>query len=221
MAESYQICWATPSSDFGLILPPSPLAMRIFCRVGPQNFPNPAPRRPSATPLDRQRTFSADPPDVHEAYYEFEPQTTVVEQGQGGTTFFVLQTGSLEVSVNGQVMNTLSPGTAFGGLALLYNCPRTATVKALVSMPWSWQGLGHREETKVSETNRRIGFVMGRGPTIISGRCLPMTAYREFGQTKFRGHFRSEVGTFGLLLQTSATTLREIGRLGRGSDIGR
>ncbi|CAE7879282.1 egl-4, partial [Symbiodinium microadriaticum] len=35
------------------------------------------------------------------------------------------------VSVNGNVCNTVSEGQAFGSLALLYNCPRTATVKAL------------------------------------------------------------------------------------------
>ncbi|CAE8651122.1 unnamed protein product, partial [Polarella glacialis] len=34
------------------------------------------------------------------------------------------------VSVNGKVCNTVHEGQAFGGLALLYNCPRTATVRA-------------------------------------------------------------------------------------------
>jgi len=64
-------------------------------------------------------------------YYEFNRGDAIVEQGKVGTTFFVTQTGRLEVSVSGNVMNTLAQGTAFGGLALLYNCPRTATVKAL------------------------------------------------------------------------------------------
>jgi len=66
-------------------------------------------------------------------YYEFSKGDMVVEQGKMGTTFFVMQQGALQVSVNGQVMNTLAPGKAFGGLALLYNCPRTATVTALES----------------------------------------------------------------------------------------
>jgi len=64
-------------------------------------------------------------------YFEFRRNDVVVEQGKMGTTFFVTQSGTLEVSVNGSVYNTLAAGKAFGGLALLYNCPRTATVKAL------------------------------------------------------------------------------------------
>lgn len=64
-------------------------------------------------------------------YFEFRKNDLIVEQGKMGTTFFVTQQGTLEVSVNGSVYNTLAAGKAFGGLALLYNCPRTATVRAL------------------------------------------------------------------------------------------
>lgn len=64
-------------------------------------------------------------------FFEFLPGEAVVEQGTTGNTFFIAQTGSLQVSVNGNVCNTVSEGQAFGSLALLYNCPRTATVKAL------------------------------------------------------------------------------------------
>jgi len=64
-------------------------------------------------------------------YFEFRSNEFIVQQGKSGTTFFVTQKGSCEVSVNGHIMNTLPHGKAFGGLALLYNCPRTATVKAI------------------------------------------------------------------------------------------
>jgi len=64
-------------------------------------------------------------------FFEFLPGEAVVEQGTTGNTFFIAQTGSLQVSVNGNVCNTVSEGQAFGSLALLYNCPRTATVKAV------------------------------------------------------------------------------------------
>ncbi|CAJ1368527.1 unnamed protein product [Effrenium voratum] len=59
-----------------------------------------------------------------------------------GTTFFVTHKGTLEVSVNGNVVNTLVEGQAFGGLALLYNCPRTATVKAMIDAG-AWGANGH------------------------------------------------------------------------------
>jgi len=64
-------------------------------------------------------------------YFEFRAGELIVEEGKTGNTFFVTQTGRLEVSVNGKVCNTIGHGKAFGGRSLLYNCPRTATVKAL------------------------------------------------------------------------------------------
>ncbi|CAK0805683.1 unnamed protein product, partial [Prorocentrum cordatum] len=48
-----------------------------------------------------------------------------------GTAFFVVDAGALRVEVNGQAVNTLTRGDAFGGLALLYKSPRTATVRAV------------------------------------------------------------------------------------------
>eukprot|EP00931_Biecheleriopsis_adriatica_P075952 TRINITY_DN49718_c0_g1_i1.p1 TRINITY_DN49718_c0_g1~~TRINITY_DN49718_c0_g1_i1.p1 ORF type:complete len:920 (-),score=264.55 TRINITY_DN49718_c0_g1_i1:129-2828(-) len=64
-------------------------------------------------------------------YFEFGKGSLIVAQGEPGSTFFVTHKGTLEVSVNGKVCNTVMEGQAFGGLALLYNCPRTATVRAL------------------------------------------------------------------------------------------
>lgn len=64
-------------------------------------------------------------------YFEFPKGALIIEEGKMGTTFFVTHKGNLEVSVNGNVCNTVTEGRAFGGLALLYNCPRTATVRAM------------------------------------------------------------------------------------------
>jgi len=66
-------------------------------------------------------------------YFVFEAGETVVTEGEGGQYFFVVHTGELTVGVNGKIVNTLKRGTAFGGISLLYNCPRTATVTAQVS----------------------------------------------------------------------------------------
>ncbi|CAE7527220.1 unnamed protein product, partial [Symbiodinium necroappetens] len=63
-------------------------------------------------------------------FFKFDKGTPIIQEGRLGTTFFVTQTGSMEVSVKGITCNTIGAGCAFGGLALLYNCPRTATVKA-------------------------------------------------------------------------------------------
>lgn len=63
-------------------------------------------------------------------YFSFKAGETIVKQGDLGKHFFVAHEGTLEVSMNGKVMNTIGPGSAFGGIALLYNCPRTATVTA-------------------------------------------------------------------------------------------
>lgn len=63
-------------------------------------------------------------------FFEFKAGDPVVTQGDVGNTFFVTHQGTFEVSMNGNRVNTMTPGMAFGGLALLYNCPRTASVTA-------------------------------------------------------------------------------------------
>lgn len=55
----------------------------------------------------------------------------VVTQGdKNGDTFYVIAAGACEVAVNGVVVAQLPAGRAFGELALLYSCPRAATVRA-------------------------------------------------------------------------------------------
>jgi len=63
-------------------------------------------------------------------FYEFKAGQPVVRQGEVGSTFFVVHDGTLSVTVNKHAANTLTRGMAFGGLALLYQCPRTASVTA-------------------------------------------------------------------------------------------
>jgi len=58
----------------------------------------------------------------------------VIKEGDDGDFLFVIETGSLECikTVDGEekVVKTCDPGDVFGELALLYNCPRAASVVA-------------------------------------------------------------------------------------------
>ncbi|CAM9372243.1 unnamed protein product [Ectocarpus sp. 8 AP-2014] len=59
----------------------------------------------------------------------------VIEEGGPGDFFYVTGSGELEVFIagknNDEPLRTLKSGDAFGELALMYNSPRTATVKAV------------------------------------------------------------------------------------------
>ncbi|XP_056466006.1 cGMP-dependent protein kinase 2-like [Gadus chalcogrammus] len=55
----------------------------------------------------------------------------VIQEGEPGNYLYVLAEGLLEVIQNGKLLGEMRPGTAFGELAILYNCKRTATVKAV------------------------------------------------------------------------------------------
>eukprot|EP00929_Paragymnodinium_shiwhaense_P014047 TRINITY_DN12191_c0_g1_i1.p1 TRINITY_DN12191_c0_g1~~TRINITY_DN12191_c0_g1_i1.p1 ORF type:complete len:417 (+),score=119.97 TRINITY_DN12191_c0_g1_i1:158-1408(+) len=64
----------------------------------------------------------------------FSAGSQVIVEGQDGENLFVIERGFFECTkkIDGeeQVVKTCSPGDVFGELALLYNCPRAATVTA-------------------------------------------------------------------------------------------
>lgn len=55
----------------------------------------------------------------------------IVKEGDTGQALFVIAEGRLEVTKDGEVLGEMNGGTVFGELAILYNCKRTASVKAL------------------------------------------------------------------------------------------
>ncbi|XP_046405262.1 cGMP-dependent protein kinase, isozyme 2 forms cD4/T1/T3A/T3B isoform X1 [Ischnura elegans] len=56
--------------------------------------------------------------------------SVIIEEGDVGSIVYVMEEGQVEVSRDGKLLSTLSPGKVFGELAILYNCKRTATIKA-------------------------------------------------------------------------------------------
>jgi CRP/FNR family cyclic AMP-dependent transcriptional regulator len=77
----------------------------------------------------------------------FSAGDTVTQEGAGGAGFFVIESGSAEVSVDGTPRRTIGPGDYFGEIALLTGSDRTATITATSDMlcfgmtPWDFRPL--------------------------------------------------------------------------------
>lgn len=58
------------------------------------------------------------------------PDEVVIRQGDDGDNFYIVDSGELYVLYRDVVVATIGSGKSFGEIALMYNCPRTATVRA-------------------------------------------------------------------------------------------
>jgi len=126
-------------------------------------------------------------------FHEFKAKDSVVRQGDFGKTFFVTHEGSLEVSMNGKIVNTMVPGHAFGGIALVYNCPRTATVTAVAnSSAWGAHGdafykvLVDNAKSHYAENRKFLGSL-----SIFEG--LPVKQMDRVGESMFSEVFEKGV----------------------------
>merc|ERR1712088_1247405 len=54
----------------------------------------------------------------------------LIREGEAGTLVYVMEEGKVEVSRDGKMLSMMVSGKLFGELAILYNCKRTATIKA-------------------------------------------------------------------------------------------
>lgn len=65
---------------------------------------------------------------------KLEANTRIIKQGDDGDSMFVIEEGEVEclklIDGEDKVVKTCGPGDAFGELALLYNCPRAASVQS-------------------------------------------------------------------------------------------
>jgi CRP-like cAMP-binding protein/Zn-dependent protease len=64
----------------------------------------------------------------------FSAGAVVIQEGEPGDAFYLVESGQAEVLVGGHRRNILGRGTYFGEIALLHDVPRTATVRALTPL---------------------------------------------------------------------------------------
>jgi cGMP-dependent protein kinase len=55
----------------------------------------------------------------------------IFKQNDKATSYFILENGQCQVIIHDEVKKTITQGQAFGELALLYNAPRSASIKAV------------------------------------------------------------------------------------------
>lgn len=70
--------------------------------------------------------------EVVECMYErkWKKDEFLIKEGESGSHLYVLEEGKVKVLKEGEEKGNMGPGKVFGELAILYKCPRTASVKA-------------------------------------------------------------------------------------------
>jgi len=62
--------------------------------------------------------------------FNYKASETIIQQGEEGDFFYIIDQGEVEVYVNNKCVTSISDGGSFGELALIYGTPRAATIKA-------------------------------------------------------------------------------------------
>jgi cAMP-dependent protein kinase regulator len=62
--------------------------------------------------------------------FNYKAGETIIQQGEEGDFFYIIDQGEVEVYVNNKCVTAISDGGSFGELALIYGTPRAATIKA-------------------------------------------------------------------------------------------
>ena len=81
---------------------------------------------------------------------------TVVKEGSGGAAFFLIESGTATVSVEGKQRGTLEPGDYFGEIALIDEGARLATITATSDLVC--YGLTFWEFRPLVQQNAAIGW---------------------------------------------------------------
>lgn len=89
-----------------------------------------------------------------------EADEIIIQEGDTqGDKFYVLEEGEVEVLVGGNVVANLPSGVSFGDLALMYNNPRAATIRALKNCTlWVLEKRFFRQAMVTSSSNQTVNL---------------------------------------------------------------
>ncbi|XP_060851768.1 cGMP-dependent protein kinase, isozyme 1-like [Rhopalosiphum padi] len=94
---------------------------------------------------------------------DFEAGAYVIRKGDPGCCLYVADEGKFDVIQSGRVVDSIGPGEVFGEMAILYNCPRTASVRAIQDVRvWTLERVAYQQIMKTSAMRRfdeRVGFL--------------------------------------------------------------
>ncbi|XP_030840606.1 cAMP-dependent protein kinase type I-alpha regulatory subunit isoform X1 [Strongylocentrotus purpuratus] len=96
--------------------------------------------------------------DIFDAMYpvKHDANQVVIQQGDEGDNFYVIDSGEVDIYVDNERVVTLSEGSSFGELALIYGTPRAATVKAKTDMKlWGIDRDSYRRILMGSQVRKR------------------------------------------------------------------
>lgn len=180
--------------------------------------------------------------ELEDVMFEVEKQagSVIIKQGEEGDNFYILESGSCEVIINNNKVAEIEAPASFGELALMYNTPRAATVRALTHVRlWAIGRPTFRKILLISTLNRRKKFesFLAKVPILQSltpyeratiSDALKSKAYKEGEVVIHQGEFGEE---FYIVESGSAVMLHapdpdvptaqeEIGRLHAGEYFG-
>jgi cAMP-dependent protein kinase regulator len=74
--------------------------------------------------------------DIFDAMFmvKHEADEVIIQQGDEGDNFYVIDSGEVAIYVNEQYMGDIGGSGSFGELALIYGTPRAATIKAKIAV---------------------------------------------------------------------------------------
>jgi CRP-like cAMP-binding protein len=87
---------------------------------------------------------------------DFEAGETIIQEGSGGSAFYVIEAGEATVSIQGTVRSTLGAGDFFGEIALIDDGTRMATITAASRL--DCYGLTYWDFRPLVEANGVIGW---------------------------------------------------------------